>query len=77
MLERVLQLLAISCRHKNLSVPFAADTQNSVGGADWEPIRRSHQVTHYVVCLDCGTKFSYDWNKMRVDKNHPLRPRAS
>jgi len=76
MLEKVLQLLAISCRHKNLSVPFAADTQNSVSGADWQPVQRS-QVTHYVVCLDCGAKFSYDWSKMRVEMNRPLRPRAT
>jgi len=21
---------------------------------------------HYVVCLDCGRKFEYDWTNMRV-----------
>ena len=76
MLEKLLQLLTVSCRHNHLSVPFAADTQNGVGGADWEPVQRS-QVTHYVVCLDCGTKFPYDWSKMRVEKNRPLRPHTS
>jgi hypothetical protein len=24
---------------------------------------------HYVVCLDCGRKFEYDWDKMRVVGN--------
>ncbi len=24
------------------------------------------QTGTYVVCLDCGTEFAYDWKKMRV-----------
>jgi hypothetical protein len=34
------------------------------------PGRRSMPVAHrhgtYVVCLDCGQEFSYDWNEMRL-----------
>jgi len=24
---------------------------------------------HYVVCLDCGHKFDYDWNNMRMARH--------
>jgi hypothetical protein len=24
--------------------------------------------THYVVCLDCGRRFAYDWSAMKVIK---------
>jgi hypothetical protein len=23
-------------------------------------------MSHYVVCLDCGRKFGYDWSQMRT-----------
>jgi len=22
--------------------------------------------SHYIVCLDCGKKFAYDWQNMRI-----------
>lgn len=25
--------------------------------------------SHYVVCLDCGRRFGYDWSAMKVIKN--------
>jgi len=33
--------------------------------ADWEPITAGG-ATNYVVCLDCGKQFAYDWTEMRV-----------
>ena len=47
------------CWHQNLSFP-----QTSKPGQ-----RRSEAATQtgtYVVCLDCGTEFAYDWKNMRV-----------
>ena len=47
------------CWHKRISFP-----QTSKPGQ-----RRCEAATHtgtYVVCLDCGTEFAYDWKKMRV-----------
>jgi len=64
MLETVLQLLSIVCAHRNLSKPFTAGFDDG-RNADWMPVGRSGP-SHYVVCLDCGKKFSYDWRNMRV-----------
>ena len=64
MLEKFLQLLSISCRHKNTSQPFAAAVAaSSTTGGEWETVGSG--PSHYVVCLDCGKKFAYDWANMR------------
>ena len=48
------------CSHKKLSFPITVR-----GGA-----RRRSQAASvtgtYVVCLDCGHEFPYDWNEMKV-----------
>jgi len=33
----------------------------------------------YVVCLDCGKEFDYDWNEMRVGEavTSPVRARTA
>ncbi len=65
MLEKLLQLLAIKCRHNRTSQPFTASTRAAAAsGGSWEPVVAA--PTHYVVCLDCGQKFRYDWNEMRI-----------
>jgi hypothetical protein len=64
MFQKFLQVLSLSCRHRNTSKPFAAASTSSVSrNSDWEPVGKSG---HYVVCLDCGRKFDYDWNTMQV-----------
>ena len=68
MFEKVLNLLMIGCRHTRLSVPFSMDVarQNKVH-LDWaEELPAS--CTHYVVCLNCGRRYAYDWNAMKVIK---------
>ena len=67
MLEKVLQLLSMTCRHRNTTQPFTASTAVAVNGGSWESVVAA--PTHYVVCLDCGKKFTYDWNEMRIVKN--------
>ena len=65
MLEKILQLLSVKCRHKNMSQPFsAASPRSGSSGGDWDKV--TSPATHYVVCLDCGHKFQYDWQKMRI-----------
>jgi len=65
MLEKILQLFAISCRHKNTSQPFAAAVAAApVASGEWETVGTG--PSHYVVCLDCGKKFAYDWGNMRI-----------
>ena len=65
MLEKILQLLSVACAHRKLSKPFTAGYDESAGrDADWMPVGSG--PSHYVVCLDCGKKFGYDWSNMRV-----------
>ena len=55
------------CPHKKLSFPF------TVRGA-----RRRTQAASitgtYVVCLDCGLEFPYDWNEMKVIREWSASP---
>jgi hypothetical protein len=70
MLEKILQMLRMACPHKNMSHPFAAAaarSQTSVK-SDWDSVTPAGDGGHYVVCLDCGRKFNYDWGKMKVMK---------
>jgi hypothetical protein len=67
MVEKMLQLLALSCRHRRITQPFTASTASVTSrSASWEPVGVG--PSHYVVCLDCGRKFTYDWNEMRIVK---------
>lgn len=47
------------CSHKKLSFPI------SVRGARSRSQASSVTGT-YVVCLDCGHEFPYDWNEMKI-----------
>jgi hypothetical protein len=68
MVEKILQMLRMACPHKNMSHPFASGSSTSQGKkGDWEPVG-PNTGGHYVVCLDCGRKFNYDWSKMKVVK---------
>jgi hypothetical protein len=69
MWERVLQLLAVHCRHSNLSKPFSAASSNrhDTSHSEWESVA-ADRPTPYVVCLDCGKHFGYDWSRMQVMK---------
>jgi hypothetical protein len=66
MLQKFLQVLSLSCRHRHTSKPFASATAStSSRNSDWEPVAQSG---HYVVCLDCGQKFAYDWGTMQMTR---------
>ena len=54
MVERVLRLL-FRCSHKRLTLPMTPMTKSGAGTG-----------RPYVVCLDCGGQFAYDWKEMRV-----------
>ena len=47
------------CSHKRCSFPI------TVRGKQRRSAAASVTGT-YVVCLDCGQEFAYDWNKMRL-----------
>jgi predicted transcriptional regulator len=67
MVNKLLQLLSIKCSHKKISQPFASSnvTPRSAN-SDWDRPSAQAAAQHYVVCLECGKKFEYDWNNMRV-----------
>jgi hypothetical protein len=64
MLEKCLQLLSLTCRHRRITQPFTAARAVAVSNGPWESV--GDAPSHYVVCLDCGRKFNYDWNQMRI-----------
>lgn len=54
------------CWHKNISFPqtHKPGTRRSVAATE---------TGTYVVCLDCGQEFPYDWQQMRVISSERLR----
>ena len=48
------------CNHKKLSFPI------TVRGARRRNTEAAATTGTYVVCLDCGQEFAYDWNQMKV-----------
>ena len=53
------------CRHQHYSFPISSKIlkqRSALGGV----------TGTYVVCLDCGREFAYDWEQMKVVS--PLRP---
>ncbi len=63
MLQRLLNLISFGCHHRRISKPFAAarQAQGSSNPAWEQPV-----AGHYVVCLECGKKFGYDWSQMKM-----------
>jgi hypothetical protein len=61
--------LLFGCWHRNLSFP------QSPGRRQCKSVAAVETGT-YVVCLDCGQEFAYDWQKMRVltGKREPNSP---
>jgi hypothetical protein len=63
MFEKILQFFRVMCAHRHTSQPFSEAAAVS-GPPDWDHVGST--ATHYIVCLDCGRKFNYDWDNMRV-----------
>jgi hypothetical protein len=59
------------CSHKKLSFPI------TVRGARRRSTEAAAATGTYVVCLDCGHEFPYDWSQMKVVRStqgSPSRP---
>jgi predicted transcriptional regulator len=70
MLQSVLNAL-FGCGHQRTTFPITPGRRPA--GAT---LAQSNAPT-YVVCLDCGKKFTYDWKSMRVgDQMVPPTPAA-
>ena len=65
MVNKLLQIFSLACRHNRTTQPFTASVASkAVKSSDWESVGSG--PSHYVVCLDCGKKFAYDWQNMRM-----------
>ena len=63
-------LWPFGCRHTKLSVPFSMEmVRHNVMHVDTEEDELPAGCSHYVVCLQCGRRFGYDWSSMRVVKS--------
>lgn len=69
MWDLLLQLLPVGCRHRHMSLPFssASSSRKTSAAREWDNVSQS-DAGIYVVCLDCGKHFDYDWSQMRVVK---------
>lgn len=61
--------LLFGCWHKNYSFPITSRGSRRTPAAS---------VTGtYVVCLDCGKEFPYDWHEMKVLNSSPRRAKVT
>lgn len=61
MLDSIFNLL-FRCKHRSLSRPITPVNLPESGAAT------------YVVCLDCGKQFVYDWKAMRIGRRVEPEP---
>lgn len=52
------------CRHARYSFPITIRANSHRG-------TKAARTGTYVVCLDCGREFGYDWQEMRVAEQQP------
>jgi hypothetical protein len=65
MLEKMLSWFG--CRHTHLSVPFSVHmVREHEGHLDTPAAELPSGCSHYVVCLQCGRRFGYDWSEMKI-----------
>ncbi len=53
------------CTHQRTTFPLTPSRKSGY------PVPGATRNGTYVVCLDCGKEFSYDWNMMRVGVSLP------
>ncbi len=66
MISNLIDLL-FGCWHKNYSFPITTRGQRRGAAA---------ATGTYVVCLDCGKEFAYDWREMKVMSSARPEPLA-
>jgi hypothetical protein len=48
------------CAHRHCTFPITSKKQGAPSSEGKPP------ATTYIVCLDCGKEFPYDWQRMKV-----------
>jgi hypothetical protein len=51
------------CSHRRTSFPLTPSRRSALPGSNFSGTKRTSM---YVVCLDCGKEFDYNWKEMRV-----------
>jgi hypothetical protein len=64
MLQSILNTV-FGCSHSRTTFPLTPARRNA-----GFPAQQRHGT--YVVCLDCGREFRYDWSEMRVGDPVPI-----
>jgi len=62
--------LVFGCSHKRCSFPM------TTRGAKRQRTPAASVTGTYVVCLDCGKEFPYDWKAMRIVRAKDIETRA-
>jgi hypothetical protein len=62
--------MLFGCWHRNYSFPISAKGHARVPDA-------ARATGMYVVCLDCGKEFPYDWHRMKVLAEQPAAVAAA
>ncbi len=70
MLDALLNTI-FGCSHKRTSFPLTPSRRSGLAGSNFSGQKRNNT---YVVCLDCGKEFDYNWSDMRVGE--PVRTGA-
>lgn len=65
MLQSLLNTL-FGCSHNRITFPLTPSRRMATS---------ANRHGTYVVCLDCGREFNYDWKEMRIGE--PFAPRGS
>ena len=67
MFRKLFEALSLGCHHRRISKPFAAAAAvRSSSAGEWDAVDSRQRGDHYVVCLECGKKFGYDWSQMKM-----------
>jgi hypothetical protein len=61
--------MLFGCSHRNYSFPRTQKTGQRRSPA-------AAMTGTYVVCLECGKEFAYDWQEMKVVSAEPQRAKA-
>jgi hypothetical protein len=67
MLQSVLNVF-FGCGHQRTTFPITPGRRSALAAAP--------TASTYVVCLDCGKEFAYDWKAMRVGEQRVPQPAA-
>ena len=63
MINSVLNLF-FGCGHQRTTFPLTPARRGAIAGSNYSGPQRTNGT--YVVCLDCGKEFAYNWRDMQV-----------